>query len=115
MAPCAATEHTLNCCLSSSMTSPVLSSKEDDSSLEALLRFFAALTGVSCVRADLQCTYIYSHTHTHARARTHTHTQADLFICEPDARWATEEDTLLSCDTDVTSSRFVGPWRAVMY
>jgi hypothetical protein len=120
MAPCAATEPTLNCCLSSSMTSPVLSSKEEDSSFEALLCFFAALTGVSCVRADLQYTYIhymcvYIYTRARAHTHTHTHTQADLFICEPDARGATEEDPLLSSDTDVMSSRFVGPWRAVMY
>ena len=55
--------------------------------------------------------YIYicarARTHTH----THTHTHVDLFICEPDARGATEEeDALLSSDTtDVTCSRFVGP------
>jgi len=50
-----------------------------------------------------------------ARTHTHTHTQADLFISEPDAREATEEDAHLSSDTDATSSRFVSRWMAVMY
>jgi len=72
---------TLNCCLSSSITSPVLSGKEDDSSLEALLHFFAALTGVSCVRADLMCVCVCVClcVYTRARAHTHTHTHRPTF------------------------------------